>query len=245
MLELNYYFSGSEDMIQLDSISKSYGDKKVLNGITFEFRPGNIYGLIGRNGAGKTTLLKILMRIIRNHEGNVLFHGDNINTVDTLDLPFVFIGDTPVLYQDLTAREQMLFICKLNKLSKEDAIEKIQYLAKQLKLEEYMDYYPRSVSRGTLQRINIAIGMLRESNVFFFDEPFITLDPVQVDTVEQMFLNHKSATRIQIISSHDLDSLETICDKYLILKDGQLLEFEPVTLDRKQITKLIGDSYDV
>ncbi|PEB54323.1 hypothetical protein CON65_03725 [Bacillus pseudomycoides] len=244
MLEFYYYFSGSEDMIQLDSISKSYGDKKVLNGITFEFRPGNIYGLIGRNGAGKTTLLKILMRIIRNHEGNVLFHGDNINIVDTLDLPFVFIGDTPVLYQDLTAREQMLFICKLNKLSKEDAIEKIQYLAKQLKLEEYMDYYPRSVSRGTLQRINIAIGMLRESNVFFFDEPFITLDPVQVDTVEQMFLNHKSTTRIQIISSHDLDSLETICDKYLILKDGQLLEFEPVTLDRKQITKLIGDSYD-
>ena len=144
-------------MIQLDSISKSYGDKKVLNGITFEFKAGNIYGLIGRNGAGKTTLLKILMRIIRNHEGNILFNGNNINTMDTLDIPFVFIGDKPVLYQDLTAREQMLFICKLNKLSKKDAIKKIKYLAKQLKLEEYMDYYPRSVSRGTLQRINIAI----------------------------------------------------------------------------------------
>ncbi|HJA40380.1 MAG TPA: ABC transporter ATP-binding protein [Firmicutes bacterium] len=231
-------------MIQLDSISKSYGDKKVLNGITFEFKAGNIYGLIGRNGAGKTTLLKILMRIIRNHEGNILFNGNNINTMDTLDIPFVFIGDTPVLYQDLTAREQMLFICKLNKLSKKDAIKKIKYLAKQLKLEEYMDYYPRSVSRGTLQRINIAIGMLRKSDVYFFDEPFITLDPVQVNIVEQMFLSYKSTTRIQIISSHDLASLETICDRYLILKDGQLLEFESGTLDRKQITKLIGDSYD-
>lgn len=231
-------------MIQLDSISKSYGDKKVLNGITFEFKAGNIYRLIGRNGAGKTTLLKILMRIIRNHEGNILFNGNNINTMDTLDIPFVFIGDTPVLYQDLTAREQMLFICKLNKLSKKDAIKKIKYLAKQLKLEEYMDYYPRSVSRGTLQRINIAIGMLRKSDVYFFDEPFITLDPVQVNIVEQMFLSYKSTTRIQIISSHDLASLETICDRYLILKDGQLLEFESGTLDRKQITKLIGDSYD-
>lgn len=231
-------------MIQLDSISKSYGDKKVLNGITFEFKAGNIYGLIGRNGAGKTTLLKILMRIIRNHEGNILFNGNNINTMDTLDIPFVFIGDTPVLYQDLTAREQMLFICKLNKLSKKDAIKKIKYLAKQLKLEEYMDYYPRSVSRGTLQRINIAIGMLRKSDVYFFDEPFITLAPVQVNIVEQMFLSYKSTTRIQIISSHDLASLETICDRYLILKDGQLLEFESGTLDRKQITKLIGDSYD-
>lgn len=231
-------------MIQLDSISKSYGDKKVLNGITFEFKAGNIYGLIGRNGAGKTTLLKILMRIIRNHKGNILFNGNNINTMDTLDIPFVFIGDTPVLYQDLTAREQMLFICKLNKLSKKDAIKKIKYLAKQLKLEEYMDYYPRSVSRGTLQRINIAIGMLRKSDVYFFDEPFITLDPVQVNIVEQMFLSYKSTTRIQIISSHDLASLETICDRYLILKDGQLLEFESGTLDRKQITKLIGDSYD-
>ena len=231
-------------MIQLDSISKSYGDKKVLNGITFEFKAGNIYRLIGRNGAGKTTLLKILMRIIRNHEGNILFNGNNINTMDTLDTPFVFIGDTPVLYQDLTAREQMLFICKLNKLSKKDAIKKIKYLAKQLKLEEYMDYYPRSVSRGTLQRINIAIGMLRKSDVYFFDEPFITLDPVQVNIVEQMFLSYKSTTRIQIISSHDLASLETICDRYLILKDGQLLEFESGTLDRKQITKLIGDSYD-
>ena len=122
--------------------------------------------------------------------------------------------------------------------------KKIKYLAKQLKLEEYMDYYPRSVSRGTLQRINIAIGMLRKSDVYFFDEPFITLDPVQVNIVEQMFLSYKSTTRIQIISSHDLASLETICDRYLILKDGQLLEFESGTLDRKQITKLIGDSYD-
>lgn len=86
MLVFHFYFSGSEDMIQLDSISKSYGDKKVLNGITFKFRPGNIYGLIGRNGAGKTTLLKILMRIIRDHEGNVLFHGDNINIVAPLRL---------------------------------------------------------------------------------------------------------------------------------------------------------------
>ncbi|MFE4242011.1 ATP-binding cassette domain-containing protein [Peribacillus butanolivorans] len=231
-------------MIILNSISKSYENKKILNEINFEFKKGNIYGLIGRNGAGKTTLLKIIMRIIKSHEGNVLFKGNDVNGVDTLDLPFVFIGDTPVLYQDLTAREQMLFICKISKLSKKDAIERINYLATELKLEEYLDYYPRSVSRGTLQRISIAIGMLRESNVYLFDEPFITLDPVQVDTVEKLFLNRKSENRVQIISSHDIDSLETICDKYLILKGGQLFEFDSGSLDRKQITKLIGDSYD-
>lgn len=231
-------------MIKIDSISKKYQDKTVLNRITFEFKPGNIYGLIGRNGAGKTTLLKILMRIISEHEGDVVFGGNNINQVDTLDLPFVFVGDTPVLYQDLTVNEQMLWICKLSDVSKKKAIEKIEQVAQQLKLEEYMNHYPRSVSRGTLQRINIALGMLRDSNVYFFDEPFITLDPVQVDIVEKMFLKNKSKSNIQVISSHDLDSLDTICDKYLILKNGTLLEFEPENLDRKKITTLIGDSYN-
>lgn len=231
-------------MITLHSISKSYAGKKILDNINFDFKQGCIYGLIGRNGAGKTTLLKILMRILKDHEGDVVFNSNNINEADPLNLPFVFLSDTPVLYQDLTAREQMLLVCKVGKLSKSDAVNRINYLSKELKLDEYLDYYPRSLSRGTLQRINIGIGMLRESCVYLFDEPFITLDPVQVDTVEKMFLNNRSKNSIHIISSHDIDSLENICDKYLILKDRKLIEFTRGSIDKEEITKIIGDSYE-
>ncbi|MGB4915929.1 MAG: ATP-binding cassette domain-containing protein, partial [Leptotrichiaceae bacterium] len=146
-------------------------------------------------------------------------------------------------YSDLTIREHLLLICNIKGFSKNEAIEKIDFLINLLKLEKYENMFPSALSKGTLQRLNIAIGLIRDESIVLMDEPFITLDPVQVESVENLILELKNKNKTFIISSHDIDSLESICDKYLILRNGKLLEYNPNEINRKDISKIIFDSY--
>lgn len=93
--------------------------------------------------------------------------------------------------------------------------------------------FPNKLSKGTLQRMNIAIGIIRNENYILMDEPFNALDPVQVDAVENLIITEREKNKVLIISSHDIESLNRICDIYLILKDGKLLEFTPNEINTK------------
>lgn len=211
-------------MLEIKDIEMNYGNDTILDNISYKFNKGTIYGLIGKNGAGKTTLLKIISRLIRSNGGSIILSGtESIDKVDYLSLPLSFIGDSPIFYPDLTVKEHLFMICKTKGFKNEAAIEKITYLIDLLKLNKYENMFPSSLSKGTLQRLNIAIGLIRDEDIVLMDEPFITLDPVQVSMVENLILNIKEQGKLFLISSHDIDSLEEICDIYLILKDGSFL----------------------
>lgn len=230
-------------MLEIKNIQMSYGPQIILNDISYKFDVSKIYGLIGKNGAGKTTLLKIIMRLIRGNQGTVLMNSEDVNNIDFTLIPASFISDTALYYNDLTVYEHLLLICRVQNIKKNQALEKIKSILECLKLDKYKNNYPLVLSRGTLQRLNIAIGLLKNSGIYLLDEPFITLDPVQVSLVENLLIDIKKNGKLLLVSSHDIDSLSNICDKYLILKNGKLLEFLPENLSRENITELIGDSY--
>lgn len=230
-------------MIEITNIEMSYGSDWILRDVSYQFQDGLVYGLIGKNGAGKTTLLKVIMRQITENCGHVYIDGKCIDQVDYLKVPAIFINDSPIFYNDLTVKEHLLLIGSAQGMGKKEAFQRIDLLLESLKLMQYKNHFPSSLSKGTLQRLNIALGMVRKESMILMDEPFSALDPVQVSVVENLILKSKEEGKTLIISSHDLDSLKSVCDRYLILKDGQLLEFLPSELTKEIIAQMIGDSY--
>lgn len=230
-------------MIFADKIYMNYDGNDVLSNISYEFDDGKVYGLIGKNGAGKTTFLKIISRLIRKNTGNIFLNDDCINNKDFLNLPLTYIGDSSIYYSDLTLKEHLLLICNVKKFHKKQALDKIELLLKILKLEKYQNSFPDTLSKGTLQRMSIAIGIIRDENHVLMDEPFNALDPVQVESVENLILSEKEKNKTIIVSSHDIESLSRICDVYLILIDGALTEYFPEDLSKINIMNIIRDSY--
>lgn len=230
-------------MLEISNVSLSYDENKILDNISYKFEEGKVYGLIGKNGAGKSSFLKTVSRLNRESKGDIKLNGVSIMDKDYLEVAISFIGDTPVYYPDLTLKEHLLLICSIKKISKSNALKQINILLDLLRLDKYSSSFPNSLSRGTLQRLNIAIGIIRNEKLILMDEPFITLDPVQVTVVENLILQLKKENKTIVISSHDIDSLESICDRYLILKNGKFLEYSPDEIDKKNISKIINDSY--
>lgn len=229
-------------MLELRGVSKRYDERTVLRNANILIEDGLTYGLVGINGAGKTTFMKIVKRLVRKHEGRLFLRGKDITDADALDVPISFVGDTPAFFPDLAMEEQMLLVCRSGGLSKGEALDRIEEYAARLHLDRYLGHYPRALSRGTQQRFNVALSFLVDSDLYLYDEPFITLDPVQVEGLEKVFLERKACGITQIVSSHNLDSLEQICDKYLVLNGGDIKSFANKDVDRGEIMRCLNES---
>lgn len=211
-------------MLTINNLSFSYGSKKVLNNINQNLETGKIYGLIGENGVGKTTFMKILSGILPLKEGEIYFNGEKNLKSNFFDKRISFVSDSPILLNDLTVMEHFLLICKINKYEKDEAINKIDKLINLFKLNEYRDSFGSSLSRGTKQKVSLIIGLLQEASLILMDEPFITLDPFQVESLQSALTDMIDIQKIIIVSSHDLESLKNISHNILLLNDTSIYQ---------------------
>lgn len=228
-------------MLEIHSLSKSYGNKVIVEDWSYSFEDGKIYGLIGRNGIGKTTLLKCISGLCMPDRADIRSSKGDLSEKDYLDRDIVYISDEPIFYNDLTLQEHLWLICKVEKYSKQEAKKKIDYYLECLKMKEYMAFYPSALSKGTLQRMMLIMGFLRKADNLLLDEPFNGLDPVQLAETVQI-CTRESAKRCIIISSHDIESLAEICDEYLIF-NAKRIERLSKEISREEIKRMIGESY--
>lgn len=229
-------------MIDIKNIKKTYGSKTIINNWQYTFENGKIYGLIGRNGIGKTTIMKCISGLCEPDEIEVHTESGDVSKLDYLTRNIYYISDEPIYYNDLTLYEHLWIVCKSEGYKRQEAAQRINELVEHYKMAEYMNYYPPALSKGTLQRMMLVIGFLRKTQNLLLDEPFNGLDPIQLNQSLEYCKTHKSDKCI-IISSHDIESLEEVCDSYLIFtKDGIVSIDEKI--DRKAINAMIGDSYD-
>ncbi|TCO58199.1 ABC transporter ATP-binding protein [Actinocrispum wychmicini] len=207
--------------LEIDSVSKRYGDVVALSDMTFEVRPGELFGFVGSNGAGKTTTMRIALGVLAADAGEVRWGGQPI----TLDMRrrFGYMPEERGLYPKMKVLDQLVYLAKLHGLATGDAHRAAEEWITRLDLRARRTDEVQKLSLGNQQRVQLAAALVHAPDVLVLDEPFSGLDPVAVDVMSQV-LKEKTAAGIPVVfSSHQLDLVERLCDRVGIVNKGKMV----------------------
>jgi ABC-2 type transport system ATP-binding protein len=206
-------------MIEVESLTKRYGDFTAVDRLSFRVRPGEVMGLVGPNGAGKTTTLRSLSGIVPATLGTARIGGIDVKAdpVGAKRL-LAFIPDEPRLFEHLTVEQHLNFVARLYGI--EDWREHGHALLAELEMADKRDLLPEALSRGMKQKLAIACGLLHRPKAVIFDEPMTGLDPMGMRRMKGMMRRLARDGAAIILSSHLLGLVEEVCTHLLILKDG-------------------------
>jgi len=205
--------------LQFNNVSFSYHKVLALSRVSFEIEKGEIVGLIGANGAGKTTAILNIIRYLQPQKGKIYIDGVDISEIKNENFLVSYIADEPVFYDELTLLEHLRFIRALypdNELVIEDLVGKLE-------LQEHLHKVPSALSKGTRQKLSIALSLLRNYELLIADEPFNGLDPKQINIFKETLFDCKKEGKAVLLSTHLLDVVDGICDKYIMLNHGELV----------------------
>lgn len=205
--------------LEFNNVTFGYDEKKVLDNVSFGLNRGEITGLIGANGVGKTTTISIIIRKLLPQKGEVLINGENIHQWPQHTYPVSYIPAEPVFYEELTILEHLNFVKALYPRADIDIV----LLINKLDLKEHLHKVPALLSKGTLQKLMIAIALLRDYELLLADEPINGLDPKQIRIFKNMLKELCKQNKGILFSTHLLDMAEELCDNYIILGNGSII----------------------
>lgn len=203
-------------MLKVEQVSKKYGNKTVLNKISFNLKKGDCFGLLGSNGAGKSTTIRIILGILNKSDGKVTY---NDQEVSRKSVNFGYLPEERGLYPKTKVIDQLLYFAALKNMPKDKALKKINELAKILKIEEYLNMEAEKLSKGNQQKVQILIAFQNDPELIILDEPFSGLDPVNSLLVADL-IKKKKKDKIIVLSSHQMSIVEEFCTDILILDRG-------------------------
>lgn len=211
-------------MLQIEHLTKTYGEKKAVDDLSLHILPGEIYGFIGHNGAGKTTTLKSVAGILRFDAGEIRIGGTSIRT-DPLACKrkLAYIPDNPDLYDYMTGIQYLNFIANIFGVSAADRQARIRELAERFELTNDLAQPIAAYSHGMKQKLAIISALLHEPKLILMDEPFVGLDPLaahQLKTLMRRFCDGGGAI---FFSTHVLEVAEKLCDRVAIIRAGRLV----------------------
>ena len=207
--------------LAINGLTKSYGELRALDDVTFGVGPGELFGFVGSNGAGKTTTMRIVLGVLSADAGTVSLDGAPIDAAVRRR-----IGYMPAdrgLYPKMTVGAQLTYFARLHGLSRTDADASVRRWTERLAIDSRRTDVVDTLSTGNQQRVQLAAALVHDPAVLVLDEPFSGLDPVAVDVMSEV-LAEKSADGVPVLfSSHQLDLVEQLCDRVGIISDGRLL----------------------
>jgi ABC-2 type transport system ATP-binding protein len=207
-------------MIQVDALTKLYGEFVAVNELSFAVQAGEVMGLVGPNGAGKTTTLRCLAGIIPPTRGTIRICGVDLATDPiAAKQQLAFFTDEPRLFDYLTVQQHLAFVARIYQVRGYEPVA--EQLLTELELAEKKNALPGELSRGMKQKLAIACGLLHAPKVIYFDEPLTGLDPMGIRRMKDSILKRAQEGSAIIISSHLLHLVEEICSHILILKGGR------------------------
>ena len=211
-------------MLDIQHLTKTYGEKKAVDDLTLHIAPGEIYGFIGHNGAGKTTTLKSVVGILQFDQGEITIDGRSIKA-DPLGCKreMAYIPDNPDLYEYMTGIKYLNFIADIFGVSAQARQERIRKYADLFELTADLAQPIAAYSHGMKQKLAIISAWLHEPKLIIMDEPFVGLDPKAAHILKGMMQELCSAGGAIFFSTHVLEVAEKLCDKVAIIKGGKLI----------------------
>lgn len=200
-----------------DRLCKSFGEKKALDLLSFSAVSGRPLGLLGRNGAGKTTVMRIIAKIYKADSGSVLLDGTELGG----NVSVGYLPEERGLYRKSRVDEQLRYFALLRGIPENAAAKEVKSKLELFGVSEYSRMTPETLSKGTSQRVQLALSMLGDPDVLILDEPFSGLDPVNAASLKKIIGDYARRGKIIILSSHEMSAAEDFCRDIVILKNGR------------------------
>ncbi|WP_286184095.1 ABC transporter ATP-binding protein [Clostridium sp. CCUG 7971] len=212
-------------ILEIKSLKKSFGEKQVVNGLSFKVREGEILGFLGPNGAGKSTTISMITTILDKDSGHVLFEGREVSEDDNnFKKSLGFVPQDIALFNDLTAYENIKFFGSLYGLKGEILKVRVKEILELVELYDRKNDYPDSFSGGMKRRLNIACSIVHKPKILIMDEPTVGIDPQSRNNILEVTKSLKEEGTTVIYTSHYMEEVESICSRIIVIDNGSIIE---------------------
>ena len=227
------------NFLEARGIVKRFVGHTALDGVSINVRPGRVFGLLGPNGAGKTTLIRIINRITMPDSGEVLFNGrpmvaDDVNSIG-------YLPEERGLYKKMKVGEQAIYLARLKGLDRQTAIKRLHMWFDKFDINPWWNKQLEELSKGLQQKVQFVITVLHEPQLLIFDEPFSGFDPVNAELLKSEILALKEKGHTIVFSTHNMSSVEEICDDIALINHSKVVLDGDVASVRSQFKTGIYD----
>lgn len=207
-------------MIEINNLSKNFGELKALDDVTFEVQKGELFGVIGQNGAGKSTLFRSMMNFYDHFDGEILYEGEKMSKVPLEKIGF--LPEERSLSPKKTIREEVKFFARLNQMKNLDE-KTLQSYFNRFEIKGSLDDKIKSLSKGNQQKVQLLASLIYKPEFLILDEPFSGLDPYNVNLLMGIIKEINAQGTTIIFSSHNMENVEYLCDRLIMLKNGKIV----------------------
>ena len=224
-----------DNILTVDHVNKRFGNHTALDDVSLAVPRGTVYGLLGPNGAGKTTLIRIINHITAPDSGEVIFDGHPLTQDDVVHIGY--LPEERGLYKKMKVGDQAIFFARLKGLSKAEATQALKEWFEKLEISSWWDKKVEELSKGMAQKVQFIVTVLHRPKLLIFDEPFSGFDPINANLLRDEIIRLKNEGATVIFSTHNMASVEEICDNITLINQGQNILSGNVDEIRSQFTR--------
>lgn len=213
-------------MLDVKNVAMSYGDVKAVQNLSFTIKPGEIFGLLGTNGAGKTTTFRMIMGLIKPKEGSISYFNHDVSYDDVNTIGYMI--EERSLLTKITVKELMMYLGQLKDVTKEDIETRLDYWLERFDITSYKMKKVKELSKGNQQKIQFIAALINNPKLLILDEPFSGLDPINTEIFVSAIRDFQKQGTMVIFSSHQLDHVESFCEKIVVLEKGNVILEGPI-----------------
>jgi ABC-2 type transport system ATP-binding protein len=220
------------EIFTADKVLKKFIHTIALDRVSVSIPEGGIFGLLGPNGAGKTTLIRIINQITAPDEGSLYFKGEKLKPDHISNIGY--LPEERGLYKKMKVGEQALYLARLKGLSKTDAQQKLKYWFDKFEIQDWWNRKVEELSKGMQQKVQFIVTVVHEPELLIFDEPFSGFDPINAEMMKKEIINLQEKGATIIFSTHNMGSVEELCDHISLIDQGRTLLEGPIDKIREQ-----------